>query len=134
MKVVEATTHLGVIQTADPDDASLTPKVQLHLVHPSTYPSPATKALSLSHKSFTYYPTGVLNTTIGFISLHLTRPTTALQPATRAVTKATAAHGGWPTSIPSRAIHAASPHYGEAIADKVKATYTCNDTLLVDVF
>ena len=73
----------------------------------------------------------VLNASIGFQALHLTHPTTALQPATRAVTKAWAAHRGWPTSIPTRAIHAAWPHYGDAIGDEVKAAYTRHTALLL---
>ena len=94
MQVVTTTTHLGVIQAAYPEDATLPPKVQSHLAHPPRYASPTTKALSLSHQSLAYYLGGVLNASIGFQALHLTHPTTALQPATRAVTKAWAAHGG----------------------------------------
>ena len=104
MQVVTTTTHLGVIQAANPEDATLPPKLQSDLAHLPRYASPTTKALSLSHQSLAYYLTGVLNASIGFQALHLTHPTTALQPATRAVTKAWAAHGGWPTSIPTRAI------------------------------
>ena len=121
MQVVTTTTHLGVVQAANPEDATLPPKLQSHLAHLPRYASPTTKALSLSHQSLAYYLTGVLNASIGFQALHLTHPTTALQPATRAVTKAWAANGGWPTSIPTRAIRAAWPHYGDAIGDEVKA-------------
>ena len=124
MQVVEATTHLGVIQTASPEDSTLPPKLRSILAHLPQYASPATKALSLSHQSLAYCLTGVLNASIGFRALHLTHPTTALQPATRAVTEAWAAHGGWPTSIPTRAIRAPWPHYGDAIGDEVKAAYT----------
>ena len=121
MQVVKATTHLGVMQTANPEDTALPPKLQSHLAHLPRYASPATKALSLSNQSLAYYLTGVLNASISFRALHLTNPTTALQPATHAVTKAWAAHGGWPTSIPTPAIRAAWPDYGDAIVDKVKA-------------
>ena len=107
MQVVTTTTHLGVIQAANAEDATLPPKLQSRLAHLPRYASPTTKALSLSHQSLAYYLTGVLNASIGFQALHLTHPTTALQPATCAVTKAWAAHGGWPTSIPTRAIRAA---------------------------
>ena len=131
MQVVTTTTHLGVIQAANPEDATLPPKLQSHLAHFPRYASPTTKALSLSHQSLAYYLTGVLNASIGFQALHLTHPTTALQPATRAVIKAWAAHGGWPTSIPTRAIRAAWPHYGDAIGDEVKAAYTRHTALLL---
>ena len=131
MQVVTTTTHLGVVQAANPEDATLPPKLQSHLAHLPRYASPPTKALSLSHQSLAYYLTGVLNASIGFQALHLTHPTTALQPATRAVTKAWAAHGGWPTSIPTRAIRAAWPHYGDAIGDEVKAAYTRHTALLL---
>ena len=107
MQVVTTTTQLGVIQAANPEDATLPPKLQSHLAHLPRYASPTTKALSLSHQSLAYYLIGVLNASIGFQALHLTHPTTALQSATRAITKALAAHGGWPTSIPTRAILAA---------------------------
>ena len=120
MQVVTTTTHLGVIQAANPEDATLPPKLQSHLAHLPRYASPTTKALSLSHQSLVYYLTGVLNASIGFQTLHLTHPTTALQPATRAITKAWAAHWGWPTSIPTRAIRAAGPHYADAIENEVK--------------
>ena len=128
MQVVTATTHLVVIQAANPEDATPPPKLQSHLAHLPRYASPTTKALSLSHQSLAYYLTGVLNASIG---LHLTQPTTALEPATRAVTKAWAAHGGWPTSIPTCAIRAAWPHYGDAIGDEVKAAYTRHTALLL---
>ena len=131
MKVVTTTTHLGVIQAANPEEATVPPKLQSHLAHLPRYASPATKALSLSHQSLAYYLTEVLNASIGFQALHLTHPTTALQPATRAVTKAWAAHGGWPTSIPTRGIRAAWPHYGDAIGDEVKAAYTRHTALLL---
>ena len=131
MQVVTTTTHLGVIQAANPEDATLPPKLQSHLAHLTRYASPTTKALSLSHQSLAYYLTGVLNASIGFQALRLTHPTTALQPATRAVTKAWAAHGGWPTSIPTRAIRAPWPHYGDAIGDEVKAAYTRHTALLL---
>ena len=126
MQVAETTTGLGVIQTANPEDTTLHPKLQSHLAHLPRYVSPATKAFPLSHQSLAYYLTGVLNASIGFQALHLTHPTTALQPATRAVTKAWAAHGGWPTSIPTRAIRAAWPQYG----DEVKSAYTRRTALL----
>ena len=131
MQVVTTTTHLGVIQAANPEDATLPPKLQSHLAHLPRYVSPTTKALSLSYQSLAYYLTGVLNASIGFQALHLTHPTTALQPATRAVTKAWAAHGGWPTSIPTRAIRAAWPHYGDAIGDELKAAYTRHTALVL---
>ena len=131
MHVVTTTTHLGVIQAANPEDTTLPPKLQSHLAHLPRYASPTTKALSPSHQSLAYYLTGVLNASIGFQALHLTHPTTALQPATRAVTKAWAAHWGWPTPIPTRAIRAAWPHYGDAIGDKVKAAYTRHKALLL---
>ena len=131
MQVVTATTHLGVIQAANPEEATLPPKLQSHLAHLSRYASPTTKALSLSHQSLAYYLTRVLNASIGFQALHLTHPTTALQPATRAVTTACTAHGGWPTSIPTRAIRAAWPHYGDTIGDEVKAAYTRHTALLL---
>ena len=115
MHVVEANTHLGVIQTTNTEHTTLPPKLQSHLAHLPRCGPPASKALSLSHQSRAYYLTGVLNASIGFQALHLTHPTTALQPATRAVTKAWAAHGGLPTSIPTRAIRAAWSHYGDAI-------------------
>ena len=131
MQVVTTTTHLGVIQAANPEDAILPPKLQSHLAHLPRYVSSTTKALSLSHQSLAYYITGVLNASIGFQALHLTHPTTALQPATCAVTKAWAAQWGWPTSIPTRAIRAAWPHYGDAIGDEVKAAYTRHTALLL---
>ena len=131
MQVVEATTQLGVMQTANPEDITLPPKLQSHLAHPPRYASSATKVLSLSHQSLAYYLTGVLNASIGFQALHLTHPTTTLQPATRAVTKAWAAHRGWPSSIPTRAIRAAWPHYGDRIGDEVKATYTRHTAVLL---
>ena len=131
MQVLETTTHLGVIQTANPEDTTLPPKLQSHLAHLPRYASSATKALSLSHQSLAYYLTGVLNASIGFQALHLTHPTTALQPATRAVTKAWAAHKAWPTSIPTHAIRAAWPHYGDALGDEVKAAYTRHTALLL---
>ena len=130
-QVVTTTTHLGVIQATNPEDATLSPKLQSHLAHLPRYASPTTRALSLYHQSLAYYLTGVLNASIGFQALHLTHPTTALQPATRAVTKAWAAHGGWPSSIPTRAIRAAWPHYGHAIEDVVKAAYTGHTALLL---
>ena len=92
------TTHLLVIQAANPQDTTISPKLQSHLAHLPRYASPTIKALSLSNQSLAYYLTGVLNASIGFQALHLTYPTTALQPATHAVNKAWAAHGGWPTS------------------------------------
>ena len=131
MQVVEATTHLGVMQTANAEDTALPPKLQSRLARLPRYASPATKALSLSDQSLAYYLTGVLNASKGFQALHLTHPTTALQPATRAVTKAWAAHGGWPTSIPTRVIRAALPHYGDAIEDEVKAAYTSHSAFLL---
>ena len=131
MQVVDATTHLGLIQTANPEDTTLPPKLQSHVAHLPRYVSPATKALSPSHQSQAYYLTGVLNASIGFQALHLRHPTTALQPATRAVTKAWAAHGGWPISIPTRAIRAVWLHYGDAIEDEVKAAYTRHSALLL---
>ena len=94
MQVVTATTHLGVIQAANPEDTIPPPKLQSHLAHFPRYASPTIKALSLSHQSLAYYLIRVLNASIGFEARHLTHPTTALQPATRAVTKAWAAHGG----------------------------------------
>ena len=94
MQVVTTTTHLGVIQATNPEDATLPPKLQSHLAHLPRYASPTTKALSLSHQSLAYYLTRVLDASIGFQALHLTHPTTAIRPATRAVTKACAAHGG----------------------------------------
>ena len=130
-QVLTTTAHLGVIQAANPEDATLPPKLQSHLAHLPRYASPTTKALSLSHQSLAYYVTGVLNASIGFQALHLTQPTTALQPATRAVTKALAAHGGWPTPIPTRAILAAWPHYEDAIGDVVEAAYTRHTALLL---
>ena len=131
MQVLTTTTHLGVIQAANPGDATLPPKLQSHLSHLPRYASPTTKALSLSHQSLAYYLTGVLNASIGFQALHLTHPTTGLQPATRAVTKAWAAHGGWPISIPTRAIRAAWSHYGDAIGDEVKVAYRRHTALLL---
>ena len=131
MHVLEATTHLGVIRTTNPEDTTLHPKVQSHLAKLSECESPATKALSLSHQSQAYYLMGVLNASIGFQAQHLTHPTTALQPTTRAVTKAWAAHGGLPTSIPTRAIRAAWPHYGDVIGDEVKAAYSRHSALLL---
>ena len=50
MHVVEATTQLRVIQTTNPDDTSFPQKLQSHVAHLPPYVSPATKALSLSHK------------------------------------------------------------------------------------
>ena len=131
MQVVETTTHLGVIQTANPEDNTLPTKLQSHLVHLPRYASPATKALSLSHQSLAYYITGVLNASIGFQALHLINPITALRLATRAVTQAWAAHGGWPTSISTRAIRAKWPHHGNAIGDEVQAAYTRNNAPLL---
>ena len=78
MHLMQTTTHLGVIQAANSEDTTLTPKLQSHLAHLSRYASPATKAFSLSHQSLAYYLTGVLNASIGFQALHLTHPTTAL--------------------------------------------------------
>ena len=136
MQVVTTTTHLGVIQAANPEDAILHPKLQSHpspqsLAHLPKYASPTTKALRVSHQSLAYYFTGVLNASIGFKALHLTHPTTALQPATHAVTKAWAAHGGLPISTPTRAIWAAWPHYGDAIGDEVRAAYPRHTALLL---
>ena len=131
MHVVEPTTHVGVIQTANPEETTLPPKLQSHLAHLPRYASPAPKALCLSHQSLAYYLTGALNAPIGFQSLHLTHPTTALKPATSAVTKAWAAHGGWPTSVPTGAIRAAWPHYGDPIGDEVKAAYSRHTALLL---
>ena len=131
MQVVTTTTHLGVLQATNPEDATLPPKLQSHLTHLPRYASPTTKALSMSQQSLAYYLTGVLNASIGLQALHLTHPTTALQPATRAVTKTWAAHGGWPTPIPIRAIRAAWPHYGDAMGDEVKAAYTRHTALLL---
>ena len=76
MQVVETTTHLGVIQTANPEDTTLSPKLQSHLAHLPRFRSPATKALSLSHQSLAYYLIGVLNASVGLHALHLTHPTT----------------------------------------------------------
>ena len=59
MQVVTTTTHLGVIQATNPEDATLPPKLQSHLAHLPRCASPTTKALSLSHKSLAYYLTGV---------------------------------------------------------------------------
>ena len=87
MHVSEATAHFGVMQTTNPDDTTLCPKLQSHLAHLPQHASPATKAFSLSHQTLAYYLTGVSNASIGFQVLHLTHPTTALQPATRAVIK-----------------------------------------------
>ena len=129
MHVMEATTHPGVIQTTNPEDTTLPPKLQSHLAHLPRYAFPATNALCLSHQSLAYYLTGVLNASIGFQALHLTHPTTAAQPATCAIAKAWAAHGGWPNSIPTRAICAAWPHYGDFIGDEVKAAYTRDNAL-----
>ena len=131
MQVVTTTTHLGVIQAPNPEDATLPPELQSHLTHLPGYASPTTKALSLSHQSLAYYLTGVLNACIGFQALHPTHPTTALVSATSAVTNAWAAQGGWPISIPTRAIRAAWPHYGDAIGDEVKAAYTRHTALLL---
>ena len=128
---MEATGHLGVIQTINPDDTTLPPKLQSHLAHHPEYASLATKARSLSHQSLAYYLRGVWNASIGVQALQLTQPTTALQPAKHAVTNAWAAHGGWPTSIPTRANRAAWPHYGDAIGDEVKAAYTRHIALLL---
>ena len=61
MQVVPTTTHLGVIQAANPVDATLPPKLQSHLAHLPRYASPTTNALSLSHQSLAYYLIGVLN-------------------------------------------------------------------------
>ena len=131
MIIVEATSLLGVVQTANPDDATLPPKLQSQLARLPRYASPPSKALALSQKSLAYYLTGLLNASIGFQALHLTHRTTALQPATRAVTKAWAAHGGWPTSIPTQAICATLFHYGDDIGDEVKAAYTRHTELLL---
>ena len=99
MKVAEATTHLRVIQSTNPYDTGL-PRGYSHTWPICRCASPATKALSLSHQSFAYYLTGVLNASIGFQALHLTHPSTALQPATRAVTKAWAPQGGYVPPYP----------------------------------
>ena len=115
MHVAEAATHLGVIQTTNPDDTTLPPKLRSHLAYLPRDASLAIKALSPSHQSLAYYLTGVLNASIGFQVLHLTHPTTALKPATRAVTKAWPPHRGWLTSILTRAIGAAWPPYVEPI-------------------
>ena len=131
MQVVTTTTHLGIIQATNPEDATLPPKLQSHLAHLPRYASLTTKTLYLSQQSLAYYLTGVLNASIGIQVLHLTHPTTALELATRAITKAWSAHGGWPTSIPTRAIRAAWPHYGDAIGEEVKAAYTRHTALLL---
>ena len=57
LHVVEATTQLGVIQTSNPEDTTLPPKLQPHLAYLPRYASLATKALSLSHQSQAYYLT-----------------------------------------------------------------------------
>ena len=131
MQVVETTIHQGVIQTANPEDATLPPSLQSQPADLPRFASPSTKALSLSHQSLVYYLSGVLNAFVGFQALHLTLPTTALQPATRIVTKAWAAHGGWLTSIPARAIRAAWPHYEDGIGDEVRAAYTRHTAVLL---
>ena len=131
MHFVEATTHLGVIQTTNREGTTLPRKWQSHLAHPPRYTSSATKALSRSHQSLAYYLTGVFNASIGFQALHLTHPTTALLPATRAVTKAWAAHRGWPTSIPTLAICVAWLYYGDAVGNEVKAAFTRHIDLLL---
>ena len=77
MNVIEATTHLGLIQTADLDDTTLPAKLQSHLTRVPRYASCTTKALSLSRQSLAYYLTGVLNASIGFHGL-LIHPTVAI--------------------------------------------------------
>ena len=74
MQVVTTTTHLRVIQAANPEDATPSPKLQSHVAHLPRYASPTTKALPLSHQSPAYYLTGVLNASIVFQALHLTHP------------------------------------------------------------
>ena len=56
MQVVTTTTHLGVIQANNPEDATLSPKLQSHLAHlpdmcprpprPSAYPTRAWRTTS----------------------------------------------------------------------------------------
>ena len=45
MQVVTTTTHLGVIQAANPEDTTLPPKFQSHLAHLPRYASPTPEAL-----------------------------------------------------------------------------------------
>ena len=131
MNVLQGTIHSGVIQTADPDDASLLSKLQSHLAHLPRHVSPATEALSPSHQSLAYYLSWELSASIGFQALHLTHPTSDLQLATGPVTKAWAADGGWLKSIPTQAIRAAWLHYVDTIGDKVKAAHTRHTALLL---
>ena len=83
MQVVTTTTHLGVVQAATPEDATLPPKLQSHLAHLPRYASPDHQGpLPCPTRAWRTTLTGVLNASIGFQALHLTHPTTALQPAT----------------------------------------------------
>ena len=66
MHVVEATSHLAVIQSTNSEDTTLPHKLQSHQAHLPRYVSLATKALSLSHQSLACYLTGVLNASMGF--------------------------------------------------------------------
>ena len=59
LNVVEATTLLGVSQTADCDDISPPAKLQSPPANVHPYASPPTKALTLSHQGLAYYVTGV---------------------------------------------------------------------------
>ena len=81
MQVVTTTTHLGVIQAANPEDATLPPKLQSHLTHLPRYAFPTRKALSLSHQSLAYYLTGVFNA----VALLLHRMTHNHSPEVREV-------------------------------------------------
>ena len=51
MQVVTTTTHWGVIQATNPEDATLPPNLQSHLALLPRYASLTTKALSLSHQT-----------------------------------------------------------------------------------
>ena len=52
MQVVTATTHLGVVQATNPEDATIPPKLQSHLAHLPRYASSTTKALPPSTRAW----------------------------------------------------------------------------------
>ena len=121
MQVVTTTTNLGLINAANPEDATLPPKLQSHLAHLPRYVSPTTKSPSPSHQSLVYYITGVLNASIGFQTLHLTHPTTAGHARHQQ---------GMGSTRGLSHLHTHSPNLA-AIGDEVKAAYTRHTALLL---
>ena len=60
MHAVKTITHLGVIQTTNPEDTTLPPKLQaLHLTHPITALEPALRAVSKAWAAHGGWPTSI---------------------------------------------------------------------------